>query len=251
MSASVFLADSLGHAVVGGEVSLLDSEAHHASTVVRMAVGEPISVVDGRGRRVDGTVAELARGEVVVAVTAIIDEPAPQPRIVVVQALAKGDRGERAVETLTEVGVDVIVPWSAAHSVSQWRDDKAQRGADKWRSVAQAAAKQSRRSFIPDVSALCSTADLRSICEGALVLVLDERSSEPIGQIEIPPTGDVVIVVGPEGGLSESERSTFASWGARAVRLGPSILRTSTAGTVAAGIALSATDRWRLARMQP
>jgi len=245
MARPVFIADDLDAAAPGSAVALTGAEEHHAAQVVRLRAGELIDLVDGRGRRVEGAVAEARKDHVSVTVANVIDEPPPRPRLVVVQALAKGDRGERAVESLTEVGVDVIVPWAAAHAVSQWRGDKAERGADKWRSTARAAAKQARRAWIPDVRSLTSTAQLRDVIEAASVaLLLDETATEAIARVTIPTDGDIVVIVGPEGGISDTELTTFISWGAQPVRLGPSILRTSTAGTVAAGVVLAGTRRW-------
>lgn len=246
MARPVFIADDLAGAEPGTSVVLGGAEAHHAARVVRLRSGESVDVVDGRGRRVEGTVADVGRAEVSIVVVKVIDEQPATPRFVVVQALAKGDRGERAVETLTEVGVDVIVPWAATHAVSQWKGDKADRGVDKWRAAARAAAKQARRSRVPEVRALADTAHLRGVVESAtLALVLDEDASDSLSQVDVPMSGDVVVIVGPEGGITDVEREAFASWGARAVHLGPSIMRTSTAGTVAAGVLLARTDRWR------
>jgi len=246
MARPVFIADDLDGAAVGSTVVLDGPEAHHAAHVVRLRSGESVDVVDGRGRRIEGTVAEAGRSHVSIAVLSVIDEEPSTPRIVVVQALAKGDRGERAVETLTEVGVDVIVPWAAAHAVSQWKGDRAERGVDKWRTAVRAAGKQARRARLPEVRPLADTARLRDIVASAsLALVLDENAPDPISQVEVPVDGDVVVIVGPEGGLAESERDSFAAWGARAVHVGPTIMRTSTAGTVAAGVLLARTERWR------
>ncbi|MFM8240629.1 MAG: 16S rRNA (uracil(1498)-N(3))-methyltransferase [Actinomycetota bacterium] len=246
MSRPVFFADDLGNAAIG-EVLVLDGpEGHHAAQVVRLREGEHLDVVDGAGRRIHATVRDVRRDRVDVSIDQIVDEPVPEPRVVVIQALAKGDRGERAVETMTEIGVDVVVPWAAAHAVSQWRGDKAQRGVDKWRTTARSAAKQARRSRLPDVRPLAETGQLRDIVQGAsLALLLDEGASAPLSTVSIPDRGDVVIIVGPEGGMSAAEHDTVTSWGARPVHLGPNILRTSTAGSVAAAIVLSATARWR------
>lgn len=246
MARPVFFADDLDDAAPGSTVVLDGSEAHHAAHVVRLRAGEPVDVVDGRGRRIKGTVVDAGRTQVSVAVISVVDEEPVTPRIVVVQALAKGDRGERAVETLTEVGVDVIIPWAAAHAVSQWKGDKAERGVDKWRTTSRSAAKQARRARWPEVRSLVETAHVRDIVESAaLAVVLDENATVPLSTVQVPLDGDIVVIVGPEGGISESERREFESWGARAARLGPTILRTSTAGTVAAGVLLARTDRWR------
>lgn len=252
MGAHVFVVESLAAAAVGETLELHGVEAHHAASVLRVRAGERIEVVDGRGRRVTGDVVETSRDRVDYRVIDINDEPEPQPRIVVAQALAKSDRGERAVEMLTEVGADVILPWAAAHSIVRWDDDRARRGIDRWRSTAHAAAKQSRRARLPHVEGVHSTAQLESwIASAALALVLDEEAATPITEYDVPAVGDVVVIVGPEGGISDGERRTFAVAGAVPARLGPTVLRTSTAGAVSVALLLSRTPRWNSARMAP
>lgn len=245
MAAPVFYVDPGSEPDADGRITLTGDEARHASQVVRLRQGERIDLVDGAGRRFEGAVLHASREGLDVSVERIIDEPEPAPRIVVVQALAKGDRGERAVAAMTEVGVDAIVPWSAEHCITRWSGDKAQRGVDKWRATARASAKQARRSRVPDVLPLHSTADLGArLVDAALVVCLDESAHEPLASMEIPDNGDVVIVVGPEGGLSDAERSHLTGLGARLARLGPTVLRTSTAGPVGAAVVLARTPRW-------
>ena len=245
MAAPVFFVDPGNEPDADGVVRIAGDEARHASQVVRLRAGERVDLVDGAGRRYEGTVLSASRDRLEVAVDHIVDEPDPAPRIVVVQALAKGDRGEQAVAAMTEVGVDVIVPWSAQHGITQWSGDKAQRGVEKWRATARASAKQARRSRVPDVLPLHSTADLDArLAHAALVICLDESSSEPLAGFDIPATGDVVLIVGPEGGLSDSERAHLTGLGARLARLGPTVLRTSTAGPVGAAVVLARSPRW-------
>ncbi len=250
MGVHTFIAESLDDAIVGGDVSITGVEAHHAAQVLRVRPGEMVDVVDGAGRRVSGPVSSTSRDRVDVRVASVRDEPDPAPRLVVVQALAKSDRGERAVESLTEVGVDVIVPWSAAHSIVRWDADRARRGIDRWRSTAYAAAKQARRARLPQVLDVHSTHDVAALAAtAALALVLDEEASTPLTSYDLPAQGDVLLIVGPEGGVSDSERQALATAGALPARLGPTVLRTSTAGTVAAGVVLASTARWADARM--
>lgn len=245
MAAPVFWIDLGLTPDAGGIVSVSGEEARHAGQVVRLRVGERVDLVDGHGRRLEGTVHSISRDRLDVSVTRDIREPDPAPRIVVVQALAKGERGEQAVAAMTEVGVDVIVPWSAEHCVARWSGERAERGVAKWQTVARAAAKQARRSRVPDVRHLHSTADLESlVASSSLALCLDESADVPLSTTVIPDHGDVVIVVGPEGGLSDAERARLVRWGAARVRLGPTVLRTSTAGPVGAALVLSRTPRW-------
>jgi 16S rRNA (uracil1498-N3)-methyltransferase len=181
-----------------------------------------------------------------VEVTAVTDEPAPTPWLVVVQALPKGDRGEVAVETLTEVGVDEIVPWAAARCVTRWRDGRGEKALARWRTTAQAAAKQSRRARFPVVAELAGTRDVADrVRRASLGVLLHEGAEQPLAGVESPAAGEVVVVVGPEGGISPEELAVLAGAGATAYRLGPTVLRTSTAGTAAAAALLSRTARWR------
>jgi 16S rRNA (uracil1498-N3)-methyltransferase len=234
-----------GGALAAGDTLVLDGpEGRHAADVRRLRVGEVLVVTDGAGRAARAEVVEASRGALVLQVLDRWSEPEPRPRLVVVQALAKGDRGETAVETLTEVGIDVIVPWAASRSVTRWSAERASKSVERWRSVAREAAKQSRRVRWPEVRPLATTADVALILGRAdLALVLHEEAGESLGRLQIPPTGDVVLVVGPEGGISPEELAGFGSC-AQVVRLGPSVLRTSTAGTAAAAVVLAGTTRW-------
>jgi 16S rRNA (uracil1498-N3)-methyltransferase len=146
---------------------------------------------------------------------------------------------------LTEVGVDVIVPWAASRSVAVWKGDRAAKALGRWRTTAREAAKQSRRSWFPEVAEMVTTAEVAELLAKASVpVVLHEAASGPLGDLPVPGRGEIVIVVGPEGGISDEELDAFATVGAEPVRLGSSVLRTSTAG-VAATAALLARSRWR------
>lgn len=222
------------------------AEGRHAATVVRLAVGEHVVLVDGGGRRGTGTVTAVpGKDTVEVTVDDVVDDPPPAPRLVVVQALPKGDRGETAVETMTEVGVDEVVPWAAARCVTRWRDARGDKALARWRTTAAAAAKQSRRSRWPVVADLASTADVADrLARAAAGVLLHEEAATPLAAFAPPPDGDVVVVVGPEGGLSAEELALLAGVGATAYRLGPTVLRTSTAGTAALSVLMASTGRW-------
>jgi 16S rRNA (uracil1498-N3)-methyltransferase len=162
---------------------------------------------------------------------------------VLVQALAKGDRGELAVELAVELGVDEVVPWSAARSVTRWDGARGERSRDRWRSVARAAAKQSRRAWVPTVAPLASTRQVAArLSAGSLVL--HEAADTPLATVALPAGGDLVLVVGPEGGLDDAELAAFAAAGAVPVRLGPEVVRTSTAGAAALAALSLRTGRW-------
>ena len=202
-------------------------------------------MTNGLGRRHTGMVAVVSKETVDVDVQTVTDEPAPVPRLVVVQALPKGDRGELAVELLTEVGVDEIVPWSAERCVTQWRGDKVAKATDKWRATARESTKQSRRSWTPLVSDLASTRDVCArLAAAARAVVLHESATEPLAGIEAPTDGEIVLVIGPEGSLTDGEVAAFVEAGAAVRHMGAPVMRTSTAGAVAAAVILSRTTRW-------
>jgi len=244
MSLHVHLVPSLAGVDVGAAVTVEGAEAHHGVVVRRLAVGEPVLLTDGLGVVAECEVTETGKQRLVAEVRAVRTESHPEPDVVVVQALPKGERGELAVEVLTEVGVARIVPWAAARSVAVWRGDRAAKSLARWRGTAREAAKQSRRAWFPEVAGLASTADVVELVAGAsLALVLHEEATEPLAEV-VPPAGPILLVVGPEGGLAPEELAAFAAAGARAVRLGPEVLRTSTAGLAAVSALLSRTPRW-------
>lgn len=243
MSAPVFVVAT--DALVTGTVVLDGAEGRHAATVTRLGPGEAVVLTDGTGRRAAGVVTGVAKDRVDVVVETVVDVPARSPRLVVVQALPKGDRGELAVEMMTEVGVDTVVPWAAARCVTRWRDARGDKALARWRTSARAAGKQSRRARFLEVTSPASTAEVCALLAGAAIgAVLHEAAAPPLAGLTLPDEGDVVLVVGPEGGISPEELAAFDEAGGTAYRLGDTVLRTSTAGTVAAA-ALLARSRWR------
>ena len=247
MTAFVFTASSpdLADARIGSVLALQGAQAHHALRVMRMVPGEEIEIVDGVGRRVCGLIAHTSGPEALeIEVIRIIDEPMPRLRISVIQAIPKGEHAELAVDLLTQVGTDEIVPWAAQRSVAQWKPDRAAKAREKWRAAAAAAAKQSRRARTPIIAGLASLGDTCAIASRAsLALVLHEEAKTSLADTALPLAGDVVIIVGPEGGLADEERTRLREAGAIEVRLGPTILRTSLAGAVAV-TAIAARSRW-------
>ncbi|MGN6332072.1 MAG: 16S rRNA (uracil(1498)-N(3))-methyltransferase [Motilibacteraceae bacterium] len=252
MTAPVFLvpAGRLAGVDVGARVLLDGPEGRHAVAVRRLAVGERVDLADGEGTVVEGTVAEVVgRDALTVEALAVRHEPDPPLRLVVVQALPKGDRGELAVETMTEVGVDVVVPWQASRSVAQWRGERGAKALERWRSTAREAAKQARRARVPQVAEAASTQDVvariaGTVADGGLAAVLHEEAVEPLATVPLPAAGDVVLVVGPEGGVSPEELAAFADAGAVPLCLGPTVLRTSTAGVAALSVLSARAGRW-------
>ncbi len=249
MTLPVFVVDEA--ALAAESVELAGNEGRHAVAVKRVRVGERIVLTDGAGQGAECVVMSLGKHSLVADVLVRRSEPLPSPRLVVVQALVKGAAAEQAVDLLTQVGADVIVPWAASRSVATWHSEHSEhgeRGAKallRWRSTAREAAKQSRRLRFPLVEGLHSTPEVISVLIGsATALVLDAGAAAPIDGVHLPDSGDAVLVVGPEGGVSDDELAEFAAVGARPVRLGPSVLRSSAAGAVAAGVLFSRTNRW-------
>jgi 16S rRNA (uracil1498-N3)-methyltransferase len=246
MSLATFVRDGVSGLAAGDAVTLDGTEGHHAVTVRRVRVGEQIALTDGAGTTAVATVTGTGKKSLDAHVDAVTSVDREAPRVVVVQAIPKGDRGELAVEMLTEVGVDVIVPWAASRSVAVWRGDRAEKSLAKWRSAAREAAKQARRSWFPEVTDLATTDDVTALLAKAGVpVVLHEAASGPLADIPIPGRAEIVIVVGPEGGISDEELAAFSQVGAEPMRMGSSVLRSSTAGVAAAAALLSRTPRWR------
>jgi 16S rRNA (uracil1498-N3)-methyltransferase len=269
VTAPVFLAD--GADLAADLIVLTGAEGRHAATVRRIRPGERADVTDGQGLLAECVVTAAAAGQVELRVQARREVPVPDPLITVVQAIPKGERAELAVETMTEVGVDVIVPWQAERCVARWPADRAPKALGRWRSAAREAAKQARRARVPGVTGLASSADVVArISAAAFAIVLEPDAGVAMSQLALarpsgsrpsgsppgvagpeklsapplPVSGDIVLVVGPEGGISPGELTAFTDAGATSVRLGESVLRTSTAGAVAAAVLMTATGRW-------
>jgi 16S rRNA (uracil1498-N3)-methyltransferase len=245
MSLPVHLVPSLSGVAVGDEIGVEGDEAHHAVAVRRLRVGESVVLTDGAGVAARGEVASTGKRVFTVAVAEVSVAETPTPELVVVQALPKGDRGELAVEVLTEIGVAVIVPWAASRSVAVWKGERAAKSLARWRATAREAAKQARRTWFPEVRELATTSDVAALVADAdLALVLHEEATVPLAVLDVPATGRILLVVGPEGGLSDDEVSAFVDAGAVSVRLGAEVLRTSTAGLAATAALLARTPRW-------
>jgi 16S rRNA (uracil1498-N3)-methyltransferase len=257
----VFLADTAE--LERGSITLTGAEGRHAATVRRLSAGERADVTDGAGTIAECTVTRTGPGEIELAVLSKRTIPAAEPRIVVVQAIPKGDRGELAVEIMTEVGVDEVIAWQAERSVARWRGDSADRGdgvgrgdrggrADRagkalarWQATAREAAKQSRRAWIPEVTGPERTpAVARRVAGAGLAILLDPGAEAAFGSLAMPRQGEIVVIVGPEGGVSPAETHALTGAGAVTARLGPTVLRTSSAGAVAAALALAGSGRW-------
>ena len=283
-------AGAAARAAAGDVLTLTGPEARHAVSVRRLRAGERVDLVDGAGLRL---VCEAMRpgapaagdrpagpdrsnhpgsgrpgrpdrpdrprrsggsDRLSVRVLERVEEPEPPVRLALVQAPAKGGRDEQAVETATEVGVDLVVPWRAGRCVSVWSGPRAARGRARWEATAREAAKQARRARVPRVERDLSTRELaawvRGVTDaGGAVLVLHEEAGTPIGAAALPEPGDgrapvLAVVVGPEGGIGEEEVAALEGAGARAVRLGPHVMRTASAGPVALALLAERAGLW-------
>ena len=216
-------------------IELRGDEAHHAAQVARLREGESVVISDGAGSRADGVAQSVSKSLVTVAVSNVRHDPEPSVAFTLVQALAKGDRDELAVQASTELGVVRVVPWQSERSISRWDGDKRAKGVARWQTIAREAAKQAVRSRIPAVTEPVATNGVIAACAGAHVLVLDPRAEIGIGEWAVAHAGasSIALVVGPEGGITDGEVAALVSQGATAVRLGTDIMRTSTAGPAA------------------
>lgn len=231
MTEPLFLTDLTGVAP-GVTVRVGGEEGRHAGLVRRIRVGESVLLSDGAGAGVRGEVVEASKSGILVRVDAVLRPPSQPLRIVAVQALAKGERSDVAVEALTELGVDEILAWQASRSVVRW-DDKVDKGLAKWRSAATSATKQSRRLRVPRVGFADSQVVARRLACADLGLVLHEDATDELRELELPGRGECILVVGPEGGISPVELELFREAGARVVSVSDAVLRTSTAGLAA------------------
>lgn len=232
MSDALFLS-AFGDVAVGGIVMVTGDEARHAVAVRRIAPGESVLVADGAGRAVRGQVRLADRSRLEVEVAEILTTPERPHRFVAVQALAKGDRSDLAVETMTELGVDEVVAWQASRSIVRWSGERGDKSLAKWQATAREATKQSRRFRVPTVTPASTAEVARLLTEADVALVLHEAATQHIADAQLPASGTVAVVIGPEGGISPDELRAFEDAGAVAVTISDGVLRTSTAGAVA------------------
>ena len=226
-------------------IVLAGPEGRHAADVRRLAAGERVDLTDGDGQVAHCVVTRAQRGQLELAVRHRTVLPAPDPALAVVQAIPKGERGQLAVELMTEAGVDVIVPWAAERCVARWQGERGERAVARWRSTAREAAKQARRGRVPEVTAPAGLGEVAArVSRAAAAFILDPQARDQLGDVPLPRSGEMVVIVGPEGGISPAEAEALTRAGATAARLGPTVLRTSSAGMVAAAILLSRAGRW-------
>ncbi|MCF8606936.1 16S rRNA (uracil(1498)-N(3))-methyltransferase [Gordonia sp. HY442] len=248
MTPPLFWVDEV--AAAGEQATVSGSEGRHAVTVTRIRRGQTVILGDGRGTFADCEVLDTSgKDRLSVRVGRVEFVTRPKPLVTIVQALPKSERSELAVDLMTEAGVDVIVPWQASRCVARWAGSKAERGVDKWRSAAATAAKQARRPWIPEIADLATTMDVRDRCarvvgDGGMVALLHEEGATPFRSLDFAGAPEIVMVIGPEGGLDPAEIADLTALGGTSVVLGPEVLRTAAAGAVALGALGAVTDRW-------
>ena len=241
--AHFYLDETLVTTAVGERVAILGAEARHAVTVSRIALGETVSIGNGAGLVATGPVVVAEHTELVIEVATVVEIPRRAPAVFLAQALAKGDRDELAVQAATELGVDGVIPWAAARSIARWEGTKVAKGRDRWAAVVREATKQSLRAWQPDVLDLVTTKQLSRLTDGARMLVLEPTAALALADLDLDDR-DLILVVGPEGGIAPQELEALAAAGADVVRLGSEVLRTSTAGPAALAALAVKLGRW-------
>ncbi len=233
--ASLYLSEYLESASVGDSIALDADEAKHAVAVARTRVGERLAIGNGRGLVASGVVSSI--DPFALTVDEVRVEPLPEPQVWLIQALAKGDRDELAVQAATELGVSGVIPWAAERSVSRWEGAKLEKGRLRWEAIVREASKQSIRAWTPVVEPLATTKQVSGF-------VLDPTASVALTEVPLPTEGRIALVVGPEGGISPRELELLEQQGSVRVRLGSEILRTSTAGPAAIAVLNARLGRW-------
>jgi 16S rRNA (uracil1498-N3)-methyltransferase len=240
----VFLADPAQ--LARDQVVLSGPEGRHAADARRLAAGERVDLTDGAGQLAECVVTRAQPGTLELAVRDRRMIPPADPAVAVAQAIPKGERGQLAVELMTEVGVDVVIPWAAQRCVVRWSGERGDRALGRWRSTAREAGKQARRARFPEVTGPAGLTGLTArVAAAACAIVLDPDAETALGTLPLPGTGEILLIVGPEGGIDPAETSALAAAGASPAHLGPTVLRTSTAGAVAAAVLLTRSGRWR------
>ena len=241
----LFISPIASDTKAGSKIKIAGAEAKHAMSVRRLQVGEAISVSDGQGNKARGKVSHLSKDFLELNVESVESIERPKPQLLLVQALAKGDRDEMAVQACTELGIETVIPWQSERSVSIWKPEKQDKHRLRWQTIATEAAKQSLRPFIPQVEKVLGTQELTERLKNFdLTLVLDPTSITPLTGVALTGYQSIAIVVGPEGGISPDELAQFRSAGLSLVGLGSGILRTSTAGVAVVSYLQATLGNW-------
>jgi len=229
----VFLTDLPPRPQIGDLIGLDGDEGRHAVVVRRLHPGESVVLSDGAGRGVAGPIVAVTGKTLTIRVERALSVPEPPIRWVVAQALAKGGHDESAIDQLTQAGVAEVIPWQADRCIVRWAGERAVKGTEKWRRTVREAAKQSRRLRVPEVSDVIGTAALAERVRAAdAALLLHEEAAVSLAACSLPTVGTVLLIVGPEGGITPAETTTLTEAGATPVLVSDGVLRSSTAGIV-------------------
>jgi 16S rRNA (uracil1498-N3)-methyltransferase len=224
-------------------LTVVGDEAHHAVAVTRLGVGDGVLISDGAGNWASGTITSTEKKSFTLSISERGSAPASAPQLTLVQALPKSDRIKEALELLVEAGADRIIPWAASRSISKWQEDSL----PKWQNTVQAATKQSRRYFIPQVDSVCSTKDLLARFSGSRTLVLHESGTQRISQVvdhSWSQSEEIFLLIGPEGGITPEELEDFQNAGALIVSMGEPVFRSAHAGVAALSAVQALIGRW-------
>jgi 16S rRNA (uracil1498-N3)-methyltransferase len=249
LSRALFYVDAVPEA---GELAVVDGdEGFHAASVRRLRIGEELDLGDGAGTVAHVVVEGVGKGTLTTRVLSRHTVARQSPEVTIVQALPKSDRSELAIELATEAGADAFVAWQSDRCVARWDGAaKVEKGLRRWQAVARSAARQSRRPYVPPVTSLVNTKELAALVDrsqaGELVLVLHESATAPLATLGVADAASLTLIVGPEGGIGDDELAVLTDAGATAVRLGPSVLRTTSAAAVGLGALGVLTPRWRI-----
>ena len=226
-----------------GSTQTLDKdEAHHAIKVLRLKLGEVIKISDGVKKWVSGSIIEILKKELTISISERGDFEEKKPELVLVQAVTKSERNKEMLELAIEAGVDRIIPWQAERSISKWQSDSAQ----KWEIGIKEACKQARQVRLPKLMPMLTTAGVvQLLSKDARIIVFHESASEKFAQLQLPESlASIYLVIGPEGGISQSELSIFENGGSKIVRLGETVLRSAHAGFAAISAVQTKLGRW-------
>lgn len=222
-----------------GAIYEFDGEdAHHAVRVLRMTAGEIFMLSDGEGAWSEVKVFAVKKKSLEVQVLSSGFQEPLRTSITVVQAIPKGDRAKEAIELLTEAGVDTIIPWTSSRSIGK--------GTDKFAITAREASKQSRRLRIPRVVDSASTDQICALIkQSSCTVVFHESAPSALSELKLPlGISDVVIIIGPEGGITDEELARFSDAGAMLSRMGRPVLRSAHAGIAAVSALCAKLQVW-------
>ncbi|WP_455223002.1 16S rRNA (uracil(1498)-N(3))-methyltransferase [Kaarinaea lacus] len=224
-----------------GEIISLDKQAAiHVARVLRLNNGDQIIVFNGEGGEYPGVIEAVDKRSVTVRLAGLEQPTTESPlQITLIQAVSRGERMDYTLQKSVELGVSEIHPVTTQHIAVHMDVERARKKQAHWQGIVNSACEQSGRIMVPTVhtvQSLEACVEQLTAQENTLFLILDHRGAKPLTDIHSAHIGRIVIVVGPEGGLSEEERQWLISIGFVAIAIGPRVLRTETAAIAAIAI---------------